>query len=148
MAVSYNTRTKIDISGIEELNKKFKQINSNLKNVLPKAALAGAVIVKSAAQQKARKKSGALADGIEATITWDKNAPVAWAATGMDKNKNNIFVKHSKEGKRYYYPASIEYGHPEAPAYPFMRPAMDENKTAVRNAVKNQIKALIDKGGG
>lgn len=33
-----------------------------------------------------------------------------------DPAKNNIFVKESKAGKRYYYPASMEYGF-RIPAY-------------------------------
>lgn len=28
----------------------------------------------------------------------------------MDEKMNSTFVKHSKSGKRYYYPASMEYG--------------------------------------
>lgn len=29
---------------------------------------------------------------------------------------------------KYFYPAALEFGHPRAPAYPFMRPAIDEHK--------------------
>lgn len=138
------TRTKVSISGIEQLNKKAKQLKVDLFAVLGEAALAGADIVKDDAKERARKKSGEMADGIVSAITWDKNAPIAFAGCGMDKAKNDIFVKFTKDGKRYYYPASIEYGHPKAPAYPFMRPALDENKAKVRKAIRERVKRVIE----
>lgn len=138
------TRTRIDISGIEELNKKAKQLKKDIFAVLGEAVLAGADIVRDAAKSKAREKSGALAGGIVSAITWDKKAPVAFAGAGMDKAKNDIFVKISENGKRYYYPASIEYGHPGAPPYPFMRPAMDDNKAEVRKVVCDRVKRIIE----
>lgn len=138
------TRTRVDISGIKELNKKVGIIKKDLFGALGEAVLAGSDIVKDAAKERARKKTGELAEGIVSTVTWDKKAPIAFAGAGMDKAKNKIFVKYSANGKRYYYPASIEYGHPGAPAYPFMRPAMDENKSKVRKAIRDRIKRVIE----
>lgn len=141
------TRTRIDITGIEELNKKAKQLNKDIFAILGEAVLAGADIVRDAAKAKARKKSGALASGIISTVTWDKKAPVAFAGAGMDRRMNDVFVKYDKKGNRFYYPSSIEYGHPRAPAYPFMRPAMDEKKAEVRKEIREKIKAVIERVG-
>lgn len=138
------TRTRVDISGIPELNKTIGKLKTNLFAALGEAALAGANIVRDAAKAKARKKSGEMAEGIVSVVTWDKKAPVAFAGAGMDKAKNSIFVKYSAIGKRYYYPASIEYGHSGVPAYPFMRPAMDEKKAAVRKAIRDRVKRVIE----
>lgn len=144
MQQSYKSRIKVDISGIEELGKKVKKLKGDLYAILSEAVLAGADIVRDAAKDKARRKSGELADGIVSEVTWDKKAPVAFAGAGMDKSKNAIFVKYDASGKRYYYPASIEYGHPKAPAYPFLRPAHEENRTKARKAVRDRVKKLIE----
>lgn len=137
------TRTKVSISGIPQLNKVADQLKKELFAMLGDAVMAGSDIIRDDAKGRARIKSGELADGIISAITWNKGAPVAFAGVAMDPKKNDIFVKHAN-GKRYYYPASIEYGHPGAPAYPFMRPAMDENKAKVRKEVRDRIKKVIE----
>ena len=139
-----NTRTRVDISGIEQLNKKAGKLKENLYDILADAALAGADIVREDASDRARKKSGEMANGIISKVTWDKRAPVAFAACMMDPAKNDIFIKRSANGKRYYYPASIEYGHPGAPAYPFMRPAMDSKKAQVRKEIRGRVKQVVE----
>ena len=141
------TGTRIDISGIENINRKAEGLKRDIFSILGEAAKAGADIVKEAAKAKARKKSGALARGVVSAVTWDKNAPVAFAGAGMDRNMNEVFAKIGANGKRYYYPASIEYGHGGVPAYPFMRPAMDENKAKVRNEIKARVKAALEGAG-
>ena len=138
------TKTRINISGIPELNKAIGKLKTDIFAVLGEAVLAGSDIIRDDAKTKARKKSGELAGGIVSTVTWDRKAPVAWAGAGMDAAKNSVFVKYSANGKRYYYPSSIEYGHKGAPAYPFMRPAMDANKAAVRKAVRDRVKAVVE----
>ena len=30
------------------------------------------------------------------------------------------------EGDKYYYPLAVEYGHTNAPAHPYIRPAIDD----------------------
>lgn len=142
-----STRTRVSVSGIEQLHKKAKQINQDVKDVLVDAVLAGADIVRDDARSRARRKSGALASGIISQITWDRNAPVAFAGAGMDKRMNDVFVKYGANGKRYYYPSSIEYGHARAPAYPFMRPALAANKAKVRKAVRDRVKQAVERAG-
>jgi HK97 gp10 family phage protein len=141
MAIS---RVKIDITGIPELKKKADQLKTNIFAVLGDAVLAGSDIIRDSAKQKARRKSGALASGIISTITWDRKVSKAFAGTGMSAAMNDTFVKYSANGKRYYYPSSIEYGHKGVQAYPFMRPAMTGNKSKVRKAIRDRVKAIID----
>lgn len=138
-----STRTRVNISGIENIRRNFQAIKTELFNDLAAAALAGAEIVANDARGRARRKSGALAIGIKAAVTWDRRAPVAFAGAGMDSAMNDVFVKYGANGKRYYYPSSIEYGHPGAPAYPFMRPAMDANKAKVRKEIRQRIMQVI-----
>ena len=141
MAIS---RVKIDISGIKELNAAAEKLKTNIFAVLGPAVKEGADIARDYSKQIARKKSGEMAEGIVSTVTWDHKTTKAFAGVGMDAAKNDIFVKYSANGKRYYYPASIEYGHKGAPAYPFRRPSLAKNRTKIRNVVKVRVKAIID----
>ena len=139
-----SAKVRMDVSGIEQLNKNILALEKQMATKLGEAVLAGAEIIRDDARQRAPRDTGELAAGIVAAVTWDKKAPVAYAAAMMDKNKNDKFVKISKNGKRYYYPASIEYGHPRAAARPFMRPAMDANKRQVKAVIQKQIAEVVN----
>jgi HK97 gp10 family phage protein len=142
MAIS---RIKVDITGVKELQANAEKLKTNLFAVLAPAVMAGSDIARDYASKTARRKTGEMAEGIISTVTWErKGAPKAFAGTAMAAAKNNIFVKHSANGKRYYYPASIEYGHKGVKAYPFMRPALSKNRTKIRRAIRDRVKAIID----
>lgn len=138
------TTARISVEGIENLNRRAGAIKTAIFEILGAAALEGADIVKDNARTRARVKSGMLASGVVSAVTWDKRAPIAFAGAGMSKTMNNAFIKISANGKRYYYPASIEYGHPGAPAYPFMRPAMTKNRAKVKAAISARVRAAIE----
>jgi HK97 gp10 family phage protein len=147
MAQNYTSRTKIKITGVDEFKKNIEKVNKDVIKILPDAVMAGAEIIRDAAKAKVHSRSGLLEAGIKAEITWDKNAPVAWAGAGFDREMNDVFVKYSKAGKRYYYPAAVEYGHKgphPAPKHSFMRSALDENKAKIRAEIKNRVKAAIE----
>ncbi len=137
----------VQVLGVKELEAKWNEIKRELINVLPNAVKAGADIIRDAAKTNVEAKglilTGALRRGIISEITWEKNAPVAFAGAMMDPKMNDIFVKYSKNGKRYYYPSAVEYGHGNVPAYPYMRPAFDEKKNAAKKAVRDRINAVI-----
>lgn len=60
----------------------------------------------------APRRTGALAGGIVPTPSAEKSARPGKVVydVWMDPQKNDLFVKFTKSGKRYYYPASMEYG--------------------------------------
>lgn len=61
---------------------------------------------------KAPKKSGDLITGIIPS-PWEENSKYPGKIVRqvyMDAGMNDIFVKMTKNGKRYYYPASQEFG--------------------------------------
>lgn len=61
---------------------------------------------------KAPRKSGDLIDGIIPS-PWEENSAYPGKIVRqvyMDAGMNDVFVKMTKNGKRYYYPASQEYG--------------------------------------
>lgn len=49
--------------------------------------------------------------------------------------------KHDK----FYYPTVLEYGSPTAPAYPFARPAVDENYSREVGAIASDIGRGLDR---
>lgn len=67
-----------------------------------------AVLIRS----NAPKKSGDLRSGIVPS-PWEENSAYPGKVVRQvyfDHRMNDVFVKYSKSGKRYYYPASQEYG--------------------------------------
>jgi HK97 gp10 family phage protein len=46
---------------------------------------------------------------------------------------------------KFYYPTAVEYGHPGAPAYPFVRPAVHEHKDRSITAIGNDIRDGIER---
>lgn len=63
------------------------------------------------ARSEAPKKTGDLARGIIVRPGFERTSGAKIVAeVCMDPDKNDRFVKISKAGKRYYYPASQEYG--------------------------------------
>ena len=77
-----------------------------------KAARNAAAYVLSIARRNAPKKSGALRQGIVLSpfAEHTKYQGKAVYDVYFDEKTNDTFVKYSKAGKRYYYPASQEYG--------------------------------------
>lgn len=89
---------------------------------------AGALAVRI--RTKAPRKSGDLISGIVPS-PWEENSKSPGKIVRqvyMDAGMNDTFVKYAKNGKRYYYPASQEFG------FKIVRkPALTLKKTAVDN---------------
>lgn len=77
-----------------------------------KAARNAAAYVLALARRNAPKKSGALRRGIVLSPFAEHTNRQGKAVyiIDFDEKMNDTFVKYSKAGKRYYYPASQEYG--------------------------------------
>ena len=63
---------------------------------------------------------------------------------------NDVFVKTTKDGKRYYYPASQEYGFITkdggyVPGFHFLRDSIDDNKRQIEKTVVDELAKRIDK---
>lgn len=74
------------------------------------ASAAGTLAIRI--RTKAPRKSGALISGIIPS-PWEENSKFPGKIVRqvyMDARMNDTFVKVTKSGKRYYYPASQEYG--------------------------------------
>lgn len=89
---------------LDAVRKEIEQVRSIVQTA------AGALAVRI--RTKAPKKSGDLISGIVPS-PWEENSKYPGKIVRqvyMDYAMNDTFVKMTKNGKRYYYPASQEYG--------------------------------------
>lgn len=89
---------------LDAVRKEIEQVRSIVQTA------AGALAVR--VRTKAPKKSGDLISGIVPS-PWEENSKYPGKIVRqvyMDYAMNDTFVKMTKTGKRYYYPASQEYG--------------------------------------
>lgn len=91
-------------SDLADVRKEIVQIQSLVQTA------AGALAVRI--RTKAPRKSGDLISGIIPS-PWEENSKYPGKIVRqvyMDAGMNDTFVKMTKDGKRYYYPASQEFG--------------------------------------
>lgn len=139
-----------EIVGMKELERMFRQLGKVPQTVATKSARAGASIALKAAKAKAPVDTGALRDGI--ILKRERRVKVGKAVYDvmMDPAKNDIFVKETLDGKRYYYPASQEYGYiaPDGsyiPGYHFLRDSLTDNAKQIEQKVIDTAKKTVEK---
>ncbi|MNW47999.1 hypothetical protein D3C74_253480 [compost metagenome] len=128
----------------------FRQLGRIPQTVATKSARAGATIALRSARAKAPVDTGELKSGI--ILKRERRVKVGKAVYDvmMDPAKNDIFVKTTADGKRYYYPASQEYGYiaPDGsyiPGFHYLRDALEDNKTTIENKVIDTAKKTVEK---
>lgn len=128
--------TRID--GMEDLEAAIRKLGEDVQGeALRDACAAGAEITRSVASQLAPRSQdgshgrapGFLADNIIAQVKWTRT-----------QNTADIDVGVSKEA---WYGILQEIGTSYAPAQPFLRPALDETKDSVVEAVAEHLRKRI-----
>lgn len=105
-------KLKLDVEGLNELQKSISRHEEYFKKALPQAVKKGADHLRDDAKRRINSRTGQLASGIVSEITWDKKATKAFAGVGFDAGMNEKFVHESKRtGTRSYIPAAVEHGH-------------------------------------
>ena len=143
---------KWEIKGMKELERSFKKLGKVPTSVASKSARAGARIAYKDARANAPEDTGELKRGIVLRRGKFRRRVPGRAVYNvmMDPAKNHIFVKETKDGKRYYYPTSQEYGFMTVdgkyiPGYRFMRRAIDDNEEKIRRSVLEVALKEVDK---
>jgi len=143
-------KVKFKIEGMEELEKTIRKLGKLPQKCVTKAAKKGAQIALKAAKQKAPFLTGALEEGIilKGEKTRRKGKKVYQVT--MNPAMNDVFVKTTKDGKRYYYPASMEYGFMTrdggyVPGYHYLRDSLVDNKERIEKTVVDVLAKEIDK---
>lgn len=143
-------KVKFKIEGMEELEKTIRKLGKLPQKCVTKAAKKGAQIALKAAKQKAPFLTGALEEGIilKGEKTRRKGKKVYQVT--MNPAMNDVFVKTTKDGKRYYYPASQEYGFITknggyVPGFHYLRDSLVDNKERIEKTVVDVLAKEIDK---
>ena len=143
-------RVKFEIEGMKELERTIRELGKLPQKCVTQAAKKGARIALKAARANAPWETGELSNGIVLKGERARKKGKKVYQVTLDPAKNDIFVKTTKDGKRYYYPASMEYGFITrdggyVPGFHYLRDALVDNKTAIERTVVDELAKQIDK---
>lgn len=143
-------RVDFKIEGMKELERTIKELGKLPQKCVTPAAKKGNRIALLAARANAPWRFGDLANGIVQKGERTRKRGKKVYQVVMDKNKNDIFVKTTKDGKRYYYPASMEYGFITRNGgyvlgHHFLRDSIDDNKKEIERVTVQELAKRIDK---
>ena len=143
-------KTDWEIIGLDEIEKMVKELGEIPGKCVTGAAKAGAKLALQHAKTHAPRDSGDLARGIVIIKGERKKPGKKVYQVGMDPRMNDIFVKISSTGKRYYYPASIEYGFlkkdgTRVEGKHFLRDSLTEQTGKLEEVALQKLGQLIDK---
>jgi len=136
--------------GFDDLMRDFERLGKVPQTVATQSARAGGRIALKAAKALAPVDTGELRDGIILKRERSRTKGKAVYDVMMDPAKNDIFVKTTKDGKRYYYPASQEYGFLTVdgryvPGYAYLRRAIDNNAEQIERKILEVAGREVDK---
>lgn len=143
-------KVKYEIEGMKELERTIRKLGQLPQKCVTPAARKGARIALKAARANAPWETGELSNGIVLKGERARKKGKKVYQVTLDPAKNDIFVKETKDGKRYYYPASMEYGFITrdggySPGFHYLRDALVDNKTAIERTVVDELAKQIDK---
>ena len=131
----------MSIMGGQELDNKLQRLGSKVvKKHLTKALRAGAKLILADARSRVPVLSGKLKRSLAVRIGKKRRGVHEKTITVRpDSKKEPDLVTFGKDGKRYFYPAAVEYGTRKRKAKPFMRPAFDSQKQKAVKAIMAQL---------
>ena len=138
------------IEGLEELKSAIKGFETIPKKIITKSTRKGAREVLLAARANAPKDTGILRRALYVKGERSKNKLKKVFEVTFNKKYNDKLVKISKEGKRSYYPASIEYGFitksgAKTQGVHYLRRAAQENEETAKKVIVDNLISNIEK---
>lgn len=142
-------RGKFEIEGMKELEAAIKELGALPQKCVTGAAKDGAKIALTAAKALAPMDTGDLKRGIVMKGERAKRGKKVYDI-GMDPKMNDVFVKTTEKGERYYYPASQEFGFlksngEKVPGKHFLRDSLVNNAAQIEAKIIEKLTQLIDK---
>lgn len=148
---------RVEVMGLRELNARLLALPAEIGNKPLKAALRKVgKVVKGAAVRKVRRKTGALADNI--IVAQVRKLPPTEVAVQVTirakakKYKDNARNRKSgRVGTEYanvgplFYARFLEFGTSKMQAYPFLRPAFEQNKSELPGMLRTELSVAIDR---
>lgn len=138
------------IEGMKELQKSVERLGKLPQKCVTKAAKKGANIAYKDAKGNAPVDEGNLKKGIKIKPEKKTKSGKKVYQVTIDPAMNDIFVKESKEGKRSYYPASMEFGYftrsgRYIPGYHYLKNSLTGNAGAIEKEVVTVLTTEVDK---
>lgn len=138
------------IEGMKELERMFRKLGKVPQATVTKSARAGARIAHKSAKANAPVDEGNLKKGLILKRERRRKPGKAVFQVTLDPNMNDIFVKTTKDGKRYYYPASQEYGFLTrdggyVPGYRYLKRSITDNAAAIEKKTLETAKKDVEK---
>jgi len=139
-----------ELIGFDQLVRDFERLGKVPQSAATKSSRAGGQIALKKAKELAPVDTGELREGIILKREKTKVKGKAVHDVMMDPAKNDIFVKTTKDGKRYYYPASQEYGFLTVdsgyvPGYRFLRRSVDDNAETIQRKILEVAGREVDR---
>jgi HK97 gp10 family phage protein len=121
-----------EVKGFRELKRKLDTLPVNVaRRVLPKASQEGAKVLRREARRRAPRREGTLRRGLS-----------YMRKKRMPKTAASYIVGLTRKA---FYGMFIEFGTKHIPAKPFLRPALDEEKDKIINAMREKLRAGIER---
>ena len=144
------SRNDFRIDGLDELERKLETLGKLPQRVVTKAARKGANILKKDVKANAPVDMGTLKKGIVIKAEKSKVKGKKMMQITFDRAYNHVFVKVTKDGKRYYYPASQEFGFRTRgggyiPGYHFLKDVAQSDRNQVEQMMIEVLTQEIDK---
>ena len=152
----YSTQ-RVTVIGLKELNARLAALPAEISNKPLKAALrkVGRVVQKTA-KDKVRRKTGALADNIIVArirkLPKGEEAVQVTIRARAKKYKDNARNRRTgRVGGAYadvgplFYARFLEFGTSKMQAYPFLRPAFEQNKSELPGMLRTELSVAIDR---
>lgn len=150
---------RIVLQGSKELEEKLKSLDSKVaKKIVRQAVRDSAQIMQKEIQQNARSFVGGKMGNLLARHTivraFKKQSKGSYGVTTKFAGDVPEFVGITAEGKRYFIPTAIEYGHAApglggsgdktVPAIPVVRTAFDMKQDECLRTIENEVEQGIE----
>ena len=135
------------LHGERRVQRKFRSLERKTAKKLVRQSLRdGGRVVLAEAKNLAPVATGALRDSIKLRALKQKGSFGVQVQTGT---RSELGID---PGDEYYYPAAVEFGHPapgreQAPAHPFLRPALDNKAVSAFRVIRSSLIARIEAEG-
>jgi len=135
------------VQGAAELERKLLTLERKIaRKVVRQALRKGAKIVQGATKIGAPVKTGRMRKSIMIRKPRGRDRPGTYSlAVLFDTARYPGLIKYSRAGKRYFYPAAVEYGHGDVAGHPFVRPAFESREAEARSLILSDIAAGIER---
>jgi len=131
----------VDISGLGDtrLGKQLAKLEARIqKKIVRKALRTAGKMVLADARARVPVDTGALKKGLKLRAVKSRGGFVGVHITTPRRDELGI-----PQSAKHYYPAVLEYGAENHPARPYLRPALDANRSKAIEIIRSEIRKAV-----